>query len=76
MPPDRLRSIVPMFGGGAHYVDTLDSILEFVKAHFPTTDELLGWHRGTFANVSSRNSEFREIALMCVVYNIKRAVKQ
>ncbi|WP_233255252.1 HNH endonuclease [Haloplanus rallus] len=61
MPPDRLRSIVPMFGGGAHYVDTLDAILEFVEAHSPTTDELVGWHRGTFANVSSRNSIMRRV---------------
>lgn len=41
MPPNRLRSIVPMFGGGTHYVDTLDSILEFVDSHQPTTDDLL-----------------------------------
>jgi len=42
MPTDRLRSIVPMFGGGTRYVETLDAILEFVKAHQPTTDELVG----------------------------------
>lgn len=48
MPPDRLRSIVPMFGGGTHYIETLDAILEFVASHTPTTDGLVGWHRGTF----------------------------
>jgi putative restriction endonuclease len=42
MPPDRLRSIVPMFGGRTRYVETLDAILEFVEAHQPTTDELVG----------------------------------
>ena len=61
MPPDRLRSIVPMFGGGTHYVETLDAILAFVETHQPTTDELVGWHRGTFANVSSRDSILRRI---------------
>jgi putative restriction endonuclease len=61
MPPDRLRSIVPMFGGGTRYVETLDAILEFVEAHQPTTDELVGWHRGSFANVSSRESIMRRI---------------
>jgi len=49
MPSDRLRSIVPMFGGGTNYVDTLDAIVEFVDGYNPTTDELVGWHRGTFA---------------------------
>jgi len=42
MPPDRLRSIVPMFGGGTRYVETLDAVLEFVTDHQPTTDELAG----------------------------------
>ena len=41
MAPDRLRSIVPMFGGATRYVDTLDAILEFVASHHPTTDELV-----------------------------------
>jgi putative restriction endonuclease len=61
MPPDRLQSIVPMFGGGTRYVETLDAILEFVETHQPTTDELVGWHRGTFANVSSRDSIMRRV---------------
>jgi len=61
MPSDRLRSIVPMFGGGTHYVDTLDAIIEFVESYNPTTDELVGWHRGTFENVSSRDSIMRRV---------------
>ncbi len=61
MPTDRLRSIVPMFGGGTRYVETLDAVLEFVEAHQPTTDELVGWHRGNFSNVSSRDSIMRRV---------------
>ncbi|MFC7209345.1 HNH endonuclease [Natronoarchaeum sp. GCM10025321] len=61
MSPDRLRSIVPMFGGGARYVDTLDRILEYVDAHRPSTDDLIGWHRGAFATVSSRDSIMRRV---------------
>lgn len=53
MPTDRLRSIVPMFGGATNYVETLNATLEFVETNQPTTNELVGWHRGTFANVSS-----------------------
>lgn len=61
MPPDRLRSIVPMFGGGSQYVETLNAILAVVDEHQPTTDELIGWHRGTFQNVSSRESILRRV---------------
>ncbi|WP_254611745.1 HNH endonuclease [Haloterrigena gelatinilytica] len=64
MTPDQLRSIVPMFGGGTRYVETLDAILEFVEAHQPTTDELVGWHRGSFANVSSRESIMRRVSYL------------
>ncbi|MFC7074329.1 HNH endonuclease [Halovenus rubra] len=64
MPPDRLRSIVPMFGGGTRYVETLDAVLEFVTNHQPTTDELVGWHRGSFSNVSSRESIMRRVAYL------------
>jgi len=64
MPPDRLRSIVPMFGGGTQYVDTLNQVLEFVEAHHPTTDELVGWHRGSFTNVSSRDSIMRRVSYL------------
>lgn len=64
MPPDRLRSIVPMFGGGTQYVETLDAILSFVDAHQPTTEELIGWHRGSFPNVSSRESIMRRVSYL------------
>ena len=53
-----------MFGGGTHYVDTLDAIIEFVEGYNPTTDELVGWHRGTFANVSSRDSIMRRVSYL------------
>ncbi|WP_435365251.1 HNH endonuclease [Haloarchaeobius sp. DYHT-AS-18] len=61
MAQHRLKSIVPLFGGGDRYVDTLDDVLQFVDDHQPTTDELVGWHRGTFANVSSRDSIMRRV---------------
>ncbi|MFP8888518.1 HNH endonuclease [Natrialbaceae archaeon A-CW2] len=64
MPPDRLRSIVPMFGGATNYVDTLDAILEFVDDYNPTTNEFVGWHRGSFANVSSRDSIMRRVSYL------------
>lgn len=72
MPPDRLRSIVPMFGGGTRYVETLDAILEFVATHRPTTDELVGWHRGTFANVSSQDSIMRRVRYLQQVGFLRR----
>ncbi|WP_418771515.1 HNH endonuclease [Halobacterium yunchengense] len=53
-----------MFGGGTRYVETLDTILEFVEAHQPTTDELVGWHRGSFQNVSSRDSIIRRVSYL------------
>ncbi|MFC4540804.1 HNH endonuclease [Halosolutus amylolyticus] len=64
MAPNRLRSIVPMFGGRTRYVETLDAVLEFVAAHHPTTDELVGWHRGSFQNVSSRDSIMRRVSYL------------
>ena len=64
MPPDRLRSIVPLFGGGTQYVETLDAVLEFVETHQPMTDELVGWHRGSFSNVSSRDSIMRRMSYL------------
>lgn len=64
MPSDRLRSIVPMFGGGDRYVETLTAILQYVETNQPTTDELVGWHRGTFENVSSRTSIMRRISYL------------
>jgi putative restriction endonuclease len=53
-----------MFGGGTRYVETLDAILEFVEAHQPTTDELVGWHRGSFQSVSSRDSIMRRVSYL------------
>ncbi len=53
-----------MFGGGTQYVDTLAAILAFVEAHQPTTDELVGWHRGSFQNVSSRDSIMRRVSYL------------
>ena len=61
MVSERLRSIVPLLGGATRYVDTLDAVLSFVEAHHPTTDELVGWHRGNFGNVSSRDSIMRRV---------------
>lgn len=72
MAPDRLRSIVPMFGGATSYVATLNAILEFVASHHPTTDELVGWHRGTFERVSSRESIMRRISYLQQVGFIKQ----
>jgi putative restriction endonuclease len=64
MPPDRLRSIVPMLGGWRRYVETLDAILAYVGTQPPTTDELVGWHQGGFANVSSRGSIMRGVSYL------------
>ncbi|WP_265112033.1 HNH endonuclease [Halosolutus halophilus] len=61
MAPARLRSIVPMFGGATSYIETLDAILAYVDEQHPTTDELVGWHRGSFARVSSRDSIMRRV---------------
>jgi len=65
--PDRLRSIVPMFGGATSYVDTLDAILEYVKVQEPTEDDLIGWHRGTFERVSGRSSIERRVRYLASV---------
>jgi putative restriction endonuclease len=62
-----------MFGGGTHYVDTLDAIIEFVEGYNPTTDELVGWHRGTFANVSSRDSIMRRVSYLQQVGFLRQA---
>jgi putative restriction endonuclease len=64
MPPKRLRSIVPMFGGATRYVETLKSILDFVRTHQPTTDALVRWHREEFSNVSSRDSIMRRVSYL------------
>lgn len=62
--PDRLRSIVPMFGGATSYVAALDAILEYVKAQEPTEEDLIGWHRGTFERVSGRTSIERRVGYL------------
>ena len=64
MTSDRLRSIVPMFGGATQYVETLDMVLGFVASHHPTIDELVGWHRGSFERVSSRESIMRRVTYL------------
>lgn len=76
MSENRLRSIVPMFGGATKYVETLDSVLEFVASYEPTTDELVGWHRGTFANVSSRESIMRRVSYLQQVGFLQREADQ
>ncbi|MDG5821644.1 HNH endonuclease signature motif containing protein [Natronococcus sp. A-GB7] len=58
---ERLRSLVPMFGGATSYVKSLDSILNYADEQQPTTEELVGWHRGHFARVSSQKSIMRRI---------------
>jgi putative restriction endonuclease len=50
-----------MFGGGTEYVETLNKILSYVETQHPTTDDLVGWHRGKFPNVSSRDSIMRRV---------------
>lgn len=61
MTDERIRSIVPMFGGATSYVDTLDRILSYVSAVEPTHDEFVDWHREHFENVSKRGSIERRI---------------
>jgi putative restriction endonuclease len=53
-----------MFGGATRYVETLDAILEFVEMNQPTSDKLVGWHRGSFRNVSSRDSIMRRVSYL------------
>jgi putative restriction endonuclease len=50
-----------MFGGATQYVESLNAILEYIETNQPTTDDLVGWHRGTFENVSSRDSILRRV---------------
>ncbi|MFD1513481.1 HNH endonuclease [Halomarina rubra] len=61
MADDRIRSIVPMFGGATQYVETVDAILEYVEDVHPSTDDLVGWHRGTFERVSKADSILRRV---------------
>jgi len=61
MYPDRLRSIVPMFGGGDSFVETLEAIVRFVDEAEPSTDRLVQWHRDRFARVSSAASVMERV---------------
>jgi len=61
-----------MFGGGTQYVETLNAILSVIEEHEPTTDELIGWHRGAFQNVSSRESIMRRITYLQNVGFLKK----
>jgi putative restriction endonuclease len=70
---DRLRSIVPLFGGGDAYVETLDETLAYVAEHRPTTEELLGWHRRHFRRVSSADSIERRVGYLRAVGFLTRA---
>ena len=58
---NRLRSIVPMFGEGTSFVETLEAIVRFVDEAEPTTDRLVQWHRDRFARVSSATSVMRRV---------------
>jgi putative restriction endonuclease len=64
---DRLRSIVPLFGGGGAYVETLDDTLAYVDEYGPTTEDLVGWHRGHFSRVSSADSIMRRVRYLHAV---------
>lgn len=37
----RVRSIVPMFGGATHYLETIDAVLDIVRREHPDTDALV-----------------------------------
>ena len=58
---NRLQSIVPMFGGGTSFVETLEAIVRFVDEAEPSTDRLVQWHRDRFARVSSGASVMRRV---------------
>lgn len=61
MTTDRIRSMVPLFGGGDSYVDTLNRTLRYVASVEPTHEELVDWHREQFANVESQTSIERRL---------------
>lgn len=61
MTDNRIRSMVPLFGGGDRYVETLNQTLRYVAAEEPTHEELIEWHRGEFANVESQKSIERRL---------------
>jgi putative restriction endonuclease len=64
---DRLRSIVPLFGGGDTYVETLNDTLAYVDEYEPTTEDFVGWHRGHFSRVSSADSIMRRVRYLHAV---------
>ncbi|WP_255198514.1 HNH endonuclease [Halorarius litoreus] len=57
----RIRSMVPLFGGGDSYVKTLDRTLQYIASAEPTHGELIEWHREQFANVESQGSIERRL---------------
>lgn len=61
MVADRIRSMVPLFGGGDSYVDTLNRTLRYIASVEPTHEELIEWHREEFANVDSQESIERRL---------------
>jgi putative restriction endonuclease len=65
-----------MFGGATNYVETLNAILSFVESHNPTTEELIGWHKGAFGNVSSRDSITRRVNYLQHVGFIRQSGEQ
>lgn len=54
MPPDRLCSIVPMFGGATNYVETLDTIIDYVDKHTPRQTNSLASIAGVRPRLESR----------------------
>jgi putative restriction endonuclease len=64
MHPDRLASIVPMFGGGTSFVETLEAIVRFVEEAEPMTDRLVRWHCDPFARVSSATWVMRRVSYL------------
>lgn len=53
--------MVPLFGGGDQYVETLNRTLRFVAANEPAHNDLVEWHREQFANVESQESIERRL---------------
>lgn len=75
MQDERIRSMVPMFGGSNNYVETLDQIVSYVAAAGPTHTDLIEWHRDQFARVSSAYSIERRLDYLQNVGFIERTGK-
>lgn len=73
MTDERIRSIVPMFGGATAYVETLDRILAYVSASEPPHESLIAWHREQFENVNARESIERRLTYLENVGFIERS---